>query len=760
MAYHPVVDILKSNFDILDSDRDNTIREKVRNGLKILEADDDATCPYLLELLFAKNGGIDKKVLGPEMIKVRIMEALNRVVLKGSQIRPLIMAVEDLHWIDKSSEEYLKKLLDYISGARVFLIFTYRPEFVHIWGGKSYHSQVNLNRLSNRESLAMVAHLLGADEIDKELEELIINKTEGVPFFIEEFVKSLKDLQVIEKDNCTYRIAKDAELVSIPAKIQDVIMARMDTLPDGAKRLLQTGSVIGRQFSHELISKVLDLPEVELMSHLSVLKDSELLYERGIYPDSIYIFKHALTQEVSYNSLLEKQKKEIHWRIGGVIEALYSGRIETKYEVLAFHYGRSDNKDKALEYLDLANQKAYQISAMEEAKAYFHKIMNLLDTLPDTKENKERRISLLVKQSWVFTLLFTKTEYYDLLTRYKAMAVELGDQEILGGFYVRLGSCEGWHGKLDKSVQTLTKAIELCEASGNIEGARYAYLNLIESHLYLGDFDQILTLGEKAFKILDSTFDPYSYVYTVSQISYVYSYISCWDRAIEEGQKALSIAKRLSNNDLISFASFNIVYAYIQKGDLPRAIEYGELAVEKAPTPAEMVFSQAPLGWALCRAGEVSKGIDLLIQLPQAIQAAGYLPFEVEVRVMLGEGYLLSEEFEESRQVLEEVIGLAEHLKMKYFIGRASRLLGEIAIITNLNRAAAHFDKSVNICKKIGAENELAFAFAGYGRLHKYHGNITEALGYFQKALEIFDRLGALIEPEKIRKELAELPEA
>jgi tetratricopeptide (TPR) repeat protein len=340
------------------------------------------------------------------------------------------------------------------------------------------------------------------------------------------------------------------------------------------------------------------------------------------------------------------------------------------------------------------------------------------------------------------------------------MAVELGDQEILGGFYVRLGSCEGWHGKLDKSIPTLTKAIELCEASGNIEGARYAYLNLIESHFYLGDFDQILTIGEKAFKILDSTFDPYSYVYTVSQISWTYSYIGCWDRAVEEGQKALSIAKRLSNNDLISFASFNIVYSYIQKGDLPRAVEYGELAVEKAPTPAESVFSQAPLGWALCKAGEVSRGINLLIQLLPEIQAAGYLPFEVEVRVMLGEGYLLSEEFEESRQILEEAIGLAEQLKMKYFIGRANRLLGEIAIVTNLNRAAAHFDKSVNICKKIGADNELAFAFASYGRLHKHQGNIAEAMEYFEKAIEIFGRFGNLIEPEKIRKELAELPEA
>jgi predicted ATPase len=214
IAYHPIIDILKSNFNIQGSDRDHTIREKVRNGLKILELDDEMTGPYLLELLLVKNGDIDREALGPEMMKVRITEALRRIVLKGSEIQPLIMVVEDLHWIDRSSEEHFKELLDHISGARVLLIFTYRPEFVQSWGGKSYHNQVNVNRLSNRESLTMVTHLLGADEIDKELEELIINKTEGVPFYIEEFVKSLKELRVIEREDNTYRLVKELKAVS------------------------------------------------------------------------------------------------------------------------------------------------------------------------------------------------------------------------------------------------------------------------------------------------------------------------------------------------------------------------------------------------------------------------------------------------------------------------------------------------------------------------------------------------------------------
>ncbi|HEA65376.1 MAG TPA: adenylate/guanylate cyclase domain-containing protein [Desulfobacterales bacterium] len=285
VAYHPVIDVLKSNFDIAEGDGDVEIREKLKRGLKILGADEASTLPYLLELLSVKDSGVDTVSLTPEARKDRIIEALNRNAIKASEIRPVIMAIEDLHWIDKSSEDRLESLLDVISGARIFLIFTYRPEFVHTWGARSYHSQVNLNRLSNRESLAMMAHRLGTEEVDRDLEELILEKTEGVPFFIEEFIKSLTELKIIEKKENRYHLAKNIKDVIIPSTVQDVIMARIDSLPEEAKGVLQTGSVVGREFSHVLINRVMDTPEQELLSHLSILKDSELVYERGVMAD-------------------------------------------------------------------------------------------------------------------------------------------------------------------------------------------------------------------------------------------------------------------------------------------------------------------------------------------------------------------------------------------------------------------------------------------------------------------------------------------
>jgi tetratricopeptide (TPR) repeat protein len=702
--------------------------------------------------------------MSPEEKKDRIIEALKQIVLKGSEIRPLILAYEDLHWVDKSSEEVLKYVLESIPGARVLLIFTYRPEFVHIWGAKSYHNQLTLNRLSNRESLMMVYHLLRTEELDRNLEEFILEKTEGIPFFIEELIKSLKDLKIIEREDNRYCITKDIREVTIPTTIQDVIMARIDALLEEIKSLLQTASAVGREFSHYLIQKVTGFAERELLSHLSALKDSELIYERGIYPQSTYIFKHALTQEVAYESLLLKRRKEIHEQVGTAIEALYPDRLEEHSELLAYHYARSANTEKALQFLDLANQKTAKLNAMEEAKVYFDEAMEILDTLPEDEEKLQRRISLLVNQGQIFMLLLMMPEYYDLLTHYESMARELGNPELLGAFYARLGDCEYWFGEFDQAIQTLTKAVELCEAAGSAEEAARAHLRLEWSHYMRGDFDRALALKEELIRIMEQRSGLRWHPYALSIASRVYGCLGRWEVAVEEAQKAVSIAEDLSDNSLISWSAWNLSIVYSWKGDSARAIEYGQLALRKAPTPADRALAKRGLGWALCRAGEPNRGIELLIAV-QPILRAALTASEIPLMCYLGEGYWLAGEEDKARQTLEKGLEIMERSGARYYAGFTQRLLGEIAMKTNPAQsgeplAKPHFEKSIAIFQEIKAENELALAYACYGRLHKQQNQIAQARGYLMKALEIFERLGTLLQPDKVREILAELPEA
>jgi class 3 adenylate cyclase/tetratricopeptide (TPR) repeat protein len=402
VAFHLCTDILRANFDIRESDGDAEIKAKVSKGLKLLNIDVASTLPLFLKLLRVQESGIDQIPMSTEGRINRIIEALNQIVLKGSEIRPLIIAYEDLHWIDKDSEDALKAILEIIPGARIFLIFTYRPKFLLTWGGKSYHSQVTLNRLSNRESLALTAHLLGTENIDSDLEELVLKKTDGIPFFIEEFVKSLRDLAIIEEMNNTCYLAKDAREVSIPSTIQDVIMARVDALPEEAKEVLRTGSAIEREFSHELIKQVMGLSEKELLSSLAVLKDSELLYERGIFPLSSYIFKHALTREVVYDALLNRNKKKLHEKIGNAIEELYNDSIGEHYEVLSEHYFASQNFYKAAKYSKLVALEAEKTGSLNEAVAYAQKVIACLGKLPQSVDAQKALIDARTKLGLYF----------------------------------------------------------------------------------------------------------------------------------------------------------------------------------------------------------------------------------------------------------------------------------------------------------------------------------------------------------------------
>jgi tetratricopeptide (TPR) repeat protein len=757
-AYLPILDILRSYFDIKEGDSESRIKKKIKE--KIFELDErlkTVLSPFH-ELLSLKVEDEAYLQLEPGAKKWRTLEAIRDLLVRESENKPLVLAVEDLHWIDKTTEEFLSCLIDWLANTQMLLILLYRPEYTHQWGSKSHYSKIGVDQLSGITSAELVEAILEGGLVVPELKELILSRAGGNPLFVEELTQSLLENGSIQRKDHEYILSRKASEIEVPDTIQGIIAGRIDRVEESLKRIMQVASVIGREFAFRILQTIMGMRE-ELKSSLLNLQGLEFISEKRLFPELEYIFKHALIQEVAYNSLLQKRKKELHEKIGKTIEELYPERIEEYYELLAYHYAHSENKDKAVEYLDRANQKAAKASAMEEARAHLAETMKLLDTLPDTKTNRRRRISMLANQYFVFLLLLKLPEYYELLTRYESIAIRVDDPRLLGAFYAPMGRCEYSFGHLDKAIQTATKAIELCEAAGNAEGAGMAYLVSQWSHIYKGDYEQALALREVILSMMDQLSSPRWQVWGLVSPSWAYFQLGRWDEAVEAGRKALSVAEEFSNDSLISFAGWAITWAYTLKGDLVRAKQCGEMAVQKAPTPGDRAWAQVLLASAWCRAGEPDRGAEVLAKIASVLRAAHFMIGLVPTLLYLGEGYFLAGEYDKATQTLEECLGIAERCGMRYYIGGARRLLGEVALQTNPALSAPYFQKSIAVCQEIKAENEFALAYAGYGRLHKHQGNVAQAKMALTKSLEIFERLGTLIEPKKVREELAGLPE-
>ena len=534
-------------------------------------------------------------------------------------------------------------------------------------------------------------------------------------------------------------------------------MARIDRLPEDVKAVLQLAAVIDRVFSHPLLAHVVQRG-AELEPLLRHLEEQEFLYPTSLAPQREYSFKHVLTQEAVYGTLLRPQREMYHEWVGEALEVLYPDRLEEYYEVLAYHYVRSGNKDKAVEYLDLANQKAARANAMEEAKGYFDEAMALLDTLPETEVNQRRRIALLVHQGPIMLMLLKFQEYYDLLVRYRGMAVGLDNPWFVGAFYACLGWCAWWFGRLDEAIETSTNAATLCEAASNIDAAGQAYMTLQWSYMVKGDYAQALALKERALRMLEQRFHLRYYVWALTAASWACTFLGRWEDAVAEGQKALRAGEEYADSSAISFAALILSLVYTSRNDLGQALEYAELAVQKAPTPGDKAWSQATLAWVWCRRGAPYRGVETLAQRVSMMRAVGLVPIELFYALYLGEGYWRAGEYAKATQTFRELMPVAERCGMQFLVGSAHRLLGEVALHIDPPQAASHFEQSIATLRAISAENELALAYTGYGRLHAQQGDIAQARESLTRALEIFERLGTLGEADKVRQGLTTLP--
>jgi class 3 adenylate cyclase/tetratricopeptide (TPR) repeat protein len=727
VAYHPVIDVLKSHFETQEEDGDSTIRKKVLDALNELGIDEASTLPYILELLSVKDSGVDRAIVGPEVLKDRILESIAKIILSSSGTRPLIMAIEDLHWIDKSSEDLLKHLSDRISGARLFLIVTYRPEFLHPWGGRSYHSQVNLNRLSNRESLTMLGHLIGTGDIENRFGEFILEKTEGVPFFIEEFVKSLIDLKVVEREESTYRILKEIGSVTVPAKIQDVIMARIDSVPNEAKGLLQIGSVAGREFSHDLIRRASTQQQEELLSSISALKDSELLYERGIYPQSTYVFKHALTQEVAYNSLLPRRRKEIHAKIGAAIEDLSLGRLEEHFELLAYHCLQGQDWDRAYKYNREAGLKTFCLSDYEQAQRHFEAALQALKCLPSSNERIENEIDL----------------------RFSMRAA-----------LFPLGRHEEW-GKWIRDAEPLAREIEDDSRRSNV-------LNYLSNfHWIRGEYQKAIDVGERGLDLARKAADFSSQMATMFHLGVYFFTVGHYPQQIEYHQE---VRRRLTGEAALqrhgmanvpaATARSMLTLAMAELGDFEDVEMIGREGVEIADQVGNaftLILVYDFFAMAYLRHGDVKPALVLLEKAHTQCIRSGVGSLYSYTVGSLGYAYLLSNQTDRALDLLEDATKEENLQAAAFCVAHPLTALADAYRETGQNELAREFaSRALKTAQSRGERAMEAWAILSAAEVYTEIGQPEEAMTWYQQGLETASELSLLPLTAHLHKGLGE----
>ena len=754
-AYHLHTDILKANFDIRQSNGDFEIREKVKTGLKILAVEEGSTLPYLLELLGIKNSGIDEVSGSPDINKDRIIETLKRIILKGSEIRPLILAYEDLHWTDQSSEEALKYILESIPGARVLMIFTYRPEFVHTWGGRSYHSQITLNRLSNRESLAMIAHLLGTTKLEKELKDLILTKTEGIPFFIEEFVKSFKELQFIEKKEDTYGITKDIHTLTIPSKIHEVIMSRIDILPEEAKNLIQTCSVAGREISHDLIKNVMELPENELLNRLSTLRESELLYERGIYPQSAYIFKHALTQEVAYDSLLIEKRKKLHEKIGKSIEDAYRDRLNDNYETLAYHYSRSNDYKKAFLYLKAAGQKAIEKYSFFEAFNSFKDALNTLNQIPPTEQTVKEQINIrLLLSDCIYPLGYPETSMQVLVVG-KKLSEELGDKRSTADFHRKIGYYYGTEGKHLLAIKYLEDSLREIKGLDDFDLTVQVTAELCILYGRVGQFCKVVDIAPSILKLVERKKEEHN-LFGITAVSYS-RLISIYGLSLGllgnfiEGEtyleKGLLAATEIGDKFIMAVCETHYGYYSIFKGDSNSSIKYLHNAIthwKKLESDWALSWTQSFLGYAYYLFGDLDTARE---HAENGLSMESSINFKAQSCIqhwVLSEILLEMNKQEEAQKYVQEALKRSQKYNEGCWEGLSWVTLGKICGKTKpqeIEKAKESILKGIRVLEELELMPHSAIGYLRMGELYADVQQSEKAKENLLKAKEMFQKM-------------------
>jgi tetratricopeptide (TPR) repeat protein len=768
--YFPVIELLRHYGHVEEHDDLRTIRAKVTGQVLTLDEALQETIPALLALLDALPADSPFLTLDPPQRRQRTLEALKRVLLRESQAQPLLLVFEDLHWIDTETQALLDRLVESLPTARLLLLVNYRPEYQHGWGSKTYYTQLRLDPLPPASADKVLQALLGDDPSLAPLKPLLIARTEGNPFFLEESVRTLVETGVLVGEPGAYRLAPHVGAaprgrpevgnhrglplpidIHMPATVQAVLAARIDRLPPEEKRLLQTAAVIGTEVPLPLLQAIAELSEDALHRGLAHLQAAEFLYETRLFPEREYTFKHALTHEVAYSSLLQERRRVLHARIVDALETLSGERVAEQVERLAQHALRGEVWDKAVSYCRQAGQKAMARPAYREAVGSFEQALSALAHLPETRDTCEQAIDLRLALRGALRPLGDFGRILTCLREAEALAVALDDPHRLGQVSSFLSLHFFLRGAYDHAIAAAQRALALATTSGEVVLHALVNQRLGIAYQAQGDYGRAIDCFGQTVASLDGPRRRERFgqltlpaVFSRAYLARCYAELGTFAEGHALGDEGFRIAETVAHPPSLMQASWGIGLLALRQGDLPGALPLLERAVgicHETDSPALFPNMAAALGAAYTLGGRVTDAVPLLTQAMEQSAATESVYFQALCRLSLGEAQMLAGHLEEAHALAERTLAQARERQERGNQTYALRLLGDIAARREPPEsppAEAYYRQALALATELGMRPLQAHCHLGLGTLYAKIAQRAQARTELSAAIDLY----------------------
>lgn len=755
VPYLPVLNILRHYFGIKEGESEPDAKRKMKDKITALDPRLATSLPPLYDLFSFKVEDDAYVRMDARRKRERTFEALKNLLFRHSQNQPLVMAVEDVHWVDKTSEEFLGQFIASLARTHILLILLYRPEYTNPWASKTYYTQIRLDQFPEETGAQMVQEMLQEGNAAPDVKRLILSKAAGNPLFVEEFTRALLDRGWIRRTNGDYVLDTKPVDIQLPETIQGIIGARIDRLDSNTRHILQVASVIGRDFSLRILEVVMG-GSVGLKSHLIDLQFGDFIYQSLSLPESEYTFRHSLIQEVAYSTLLLRKRKAIHRATGEAIEQFYQNRLEEVYEVLAYHYSAADELDRAFRYLRLSAEKAKASYSTIEGFGYYREGFGILRRQADTEDNRRAKVDTALAMYPVLVALNYPEGSRVILEEARKAADQLGDRsawvrltadvgmllsmrgEFLAGVRMTQEAFDEAHRLADETT-VLWSALTLCgnylhwgEAVKGADVAERAVALMeradIESRqaapefkqyvtlLYylgwakgmLGDFDEAERLCDKAIRLASEIKNRFVMAGAHLFRAIVATYRGRPDAVLYHGREAARLSEQIQVPYVLGPSWMIMSWGYYYQGDWPTAREWAEKSISLMtqhqlwpPVAAAHIAS----GLASRELGDLpaaQRSIETALKVARENRQRGW-----EAQALTELGRLLAamdpQRTAEAERLILEGISIADSAMIKSVEALGHWCLGETYLIGGAKEAARlNLDKARQMCQEMG----------------------------------------------------------